>query len=207
MTTPQRVSDEQLTGWAALAEAATEGPWSAADEHGLLEGAEPAWCVSRMQPGYEGMSETEGYLYDVAYTTGADEDPNARFIAAAREAVPALLAEVAQLREELQSQRDTLADQLEAKYYEAFGEWRRAVDANASEATTRRLFTILDVWVQAVHVLRPAPPSELELDDADLAAIQEALDELARTDPAVAEAAARVDAAVDALNEQTGEGR
>jgi hypothetical protein len=52
------------------AEAATPGPWSAADEHGLLgPDASPAWCVSNMRPGFESMSPTEGYIGDVAETS------------------------------------------------------------------------------------------------------------------------------------------
>jgi hypothetical protein len=68
------MSAEVLREAAALmrerAEAATPGPWSAADEHGLLgPDASPAWCVSNMRPGYKSMSPTEGYIGDVAETS------------------------------------------------------------------------------------------------------------------------------------------
>lgn len=110
MTGQQRVTDEQLTEWERLAETATEAPWSAADEHGLLEGAEPAWCVSRMRPGYEAMSETDGYLYDIAYTTGTNEQADAEFIAAVREALPALIADLRESRARETAQATELAE-------------------------------------------------------------------------------------------------
>jgi len=111
------LTDEQLDRWERLAQQATPEPWSAADEHGLLDGADPAWCVSRMQPGYEAMSEIEGYMYDVAYTTGTNEQADAEFIAAAREAVPALAAELRASRareQELQQRIDGVLAMCEA---------------------------------------------------------------------------------------------
>lgn len=79
------------------AEAATPGPWSAADEHGLLDGAEPAWCVSNMRPGYEAMSPTEGYLGDVAETSlgfhEARDQRNAEHIAGMHPAVALAVAD------------------------------------------------------------------------------------------------------------------
>lgn len=81
------------------AEAATPGPWSAADEHELLGGdAEPAWCVSRMRPGYESMSPTEGYMYDLAETSinGRHQEfdgPNAEHIASWHPAVALAVAD------------------------------------------------------------------------------------------------------------------
>lgn len=50
----------------SVALAATPGPWSFADEHGLMPEADPAWCISQMRPGYETMSDTEGYIGDIA---------------------------------------------------------------------------------------------------------------------------------------------
>jgi hypothetical protein len=83
----------------ARANAATPGPWSAADEHELLGAdATPSWCVSRMKPGFEQMSDTEGYLYDIAYLAYEDAEADAVFIAAARSDVPALADEVKRLR-------------------------------------------------------------------------------------------------------------
>ena len=55
----------------ALLDAATPAPWSAADEHGDIPGAYPAWCVSQMRPGFEAMSPTDGYIGDVAETSMA----------------------------------------------------------------------------------------------------------------------------------------
>ena len=90
----------------ARAEAATPGPWSAADERELWReedpSIEPSWCVSQMRPGFEAMSPTEGYLGDVFTTAGFFEgtEADARFVAAAREDVPYLLrlVEVAHAR-------------------------------------------------------------------------------------------------------------
>ena len=75
-----------LAGIEKSAAAATEGPWSAADEHGDLPGADPAWCVSR-------MTEDGRWMHDVADEFGL-EPADAEFIAAARTAVPALTAAV-----------------------------------------------------------------------------------------------------------------
>jgi hypothetical protein len=85
--------DEQLDAIEKRANAATEGAWSAADEHGLMSGAMPAWCVSR-------LDAVGRYRGDVAYLPQRDgvEQPDAEFIAHAREDVPALIAEVRRLR-------------------------------------------------------------------------------------------------------------
>ena len=80
MTRPSLADIEQR------AAAATGGPWSAADEHGDLPGADPAWCVSR-------MTEDGRWMHDVADEFGL-EPADAEFIAAARTAVPALTAAV-----------------------------------------------------------------------------------------------------------------
>jgi hypothetical protein len=72
----------------AYCAAATEGPWSAADEHGLLGAdATPAWCVSR-------MDDDGGYMGDVAYMPQGhrEEEADAAFIAAARTDLPAVVA-------------------------------------------------------------------------------------------------------------------
>lgn len=69
----------------ALLEAATEGPWSAADEHGDVPGSTPAWCVSQMHPGFEAMSPKDGYVGDVA-DTPCPED--AALIADSRTSLP-----------------------------------------------------------------------------------------------------------------------
>ena len=79
--------------------AATPGPWSAADEHGLLgPDAHPAWCISRMRPGHEPMTPTDGYMHDVAEIVhDGPMEADAEFIAHARGDVPALVAEVRRL--------------------------------------------------------------------------------------------------------------
>ena len=73
-----------------LEQAATEGPWSAADEHGDIPGSDCLWCVSQMRPGFEAMSPTKGYVGDVAEV--GDSEADAEFIADARTALPAALA-------------------------------------------------------------------------------------------------------------------
>lgn len=82
MSTPDRLDVAALRD---LHEKATEGPWGAANEHGDLgPGVMPAWCVSRM--------DGKKWLYDVAYLVpGEQEQADAEFIAAARNALPALL--------------------------------------------------------------------------------------------------------------------
>jgi len=78
------VTAEQLAEWRALAAAATEGPWLA---HPAMAD-QPAEISA---PNFNGMHEP---MLDLLST----ED--AAFIAAARTAVPALVAEVERLREE-----------------------------------------------------------------------------------------------------------
>jgi hypothetical protein len=73
-TTPQ-----QRAEWAALAEAATPGPWEA------VQGASAGWWVE--QPNTATIADI-----DIDYSGQPDAD--AAFIAAAREAVPALLADL-----------------------------------------------------------------------------------------------------------------
>lgn len=79
------------------AEAATPGPWSAADEHELLDGSSPTWCVSNMRPGFEAMSPTKGYLGDVAETSLGFHQPcdeyNALHIASWHPAVALAVAD------------------------------------------------------------------------------------------------------------------
>lgn len=70
-----------------LADKATPGPWSAADEHGDWPGATPAWCVSRM--------DGEEWLHDVFYhasqSDGEQAERDSEFIAAARTLIPQLV--------------------------------------------------------------------------------------------------------------------
>ena len=87
----------------ARCDAATPGPWSAADERELWReddpSIEPSWCVSQMRPGFEATSPTEGYMGDVFTTAGFFESTrsDAEFIAAAREDVPWLIEQVERL--------------------------------------------------------------------------------------------------------------
>lgn len=70
----------------ALAKA-TPGPWICADEHGLMPGAVPAWCVSK--------TNTKGkWAGDIAYLPqeGGKEAPDARVMAAAPTAISAALS-------------------------------------------------------------------------------------------------------------------
>lgn len=92
MNTP--MTAEQLAEYAARAEAATKGPWGS---HRDLDGVYTVEVNPRVIPGFG--SVTEG---DVARILTREDDKayaNVRFIAMAREAVPALLAEVERLRE------------------------------------------------------------------------------------------------------------
>ena len=72
---------EKLAQWSALADAATPGPWETGEEDGMIYVADDSSADS------------------VAYCGCSLRD--AAFIAAARAAVPALLAEVERLRDEL----------------------------------------------------------------------------------------------------------
>lgn len=82
------LTDEQLAEWRTLADAATPGPWWA-DGHEIYAGAEEIAALSRW----------------VGETCRADDVPGSEadgaFAAAARQAVPALLAEVAALQREV----------------------------------------------------------------------------------------------------------
>ena len=77
------------------ADAATPGPWSAADEYGLIPEADPAWCISQMRPGYQSMSPTEGYVGDVAevWCERKDACPDADYIATMHPGVGLALAD------------------------------------------------------------------------------------------------------------------
>jgi len=74
--------DEFLTRVEAAAAAATDGPWSADDEHGDIPGAAPAWCVSQ-------ATDDGAYLRDVAYPL---TESDAAFIALSRDVVPRMAA-------------------------------------------------------------------------------------------------------------------
>lgn len=110
------ITDEQLAEWEALAEGATEGPWHVDDVLG--------WSIDGASGQY------------VAEVSGR-HDPNAEFIAASREAVPALVAEVRRLREGIAR----LADEYdEAASRSATRGWRtQAVSLSRHSAELRAL--------------------------------------------------------------------
>lgn len=84
------MTDEQLQEWSVLAEAATPGPWKSGwNWQDTISDGKSAWG--------EGPVHVGEKLSQVAPQAIAD----AAFIAAAREAVPALVAEVRRLRAEL----------------------------------------------------------------------------------------------------------
>lgn len=65
-------------------QAATPGPWRGDDEHGLIPGSTPAWCVSR-------VGENGEYAGDLAYIEGEREEADSIFIATARTEIPLML--------------------------------------------------------------------------------------------------------------------
>ena len=88
------ITDEQLKEWRALADAATPEPW-------LIDEAES--CIGDVFS----LIEIGGIPFnDTISTVGSEGEryvfnlPDAKLIAAAREAVPALIDEVERLREE-----------------------------------------------------------------------------------------------------------
>lgn len=78
MTAP---TPEQRQQWRALADGATEGPWEAARDR-------DNWIVGDLWNGLNGM------VGGFAAGGGPQAEADAAFIAAAREAVPALLADL-----------------------------------------------------------------------------------------------------------------
>lgn len=111
------MDSDRLAAIRQRADAATPGPWSAADENELIgPQSTPSWYVSQMRPGYEAMAghvddrgRTDGWLRDVAQTFSSTHefDHDAEFIAHTRQDVPDLLAEV----DRLTAERDELAEQ------------------------------------------------------------------------------------------------
>jgi hypothetical protein len=89
------IDDKQLAEWQALADGATEGPW-VEREHKVLSAA-------------ESMRDEFGTAGSVAHDVA---DSDARLIAVARTAVPALIAEVKRLRGEVDRLRATGAGTL-----------------------------------------------------------------------------------------------
>ncbi len=88
------ITEEQLTAWAGLAEKATEGPWIEDDCNVFSEPSLRASQQARLngdEPVHDGLILHIDQMQELS-----DED--ASFIAAARTAVPALIAEVRELQ-------------------------------------------------------------------------------------------------------------
>ncbi len=90
------MTDDELTTLERLAEAASPGPWEVSNAHGL--------CVSRPHGPHVRMMVVD--LAPEVYSPPWRGDPaDAAFIAAARTALPALIAECRRLRDDLSSAR------------------------------------------------------------------------------------------------------
>jgi len=96
------ITNEQITEWRRLAEAATPGPWTTDGNEFAVEGRRLGKCYDQ----YDGVRLA---IHDNAIADAA-------FIAAAREAIPALLAEV----ERLQHGNDQLRPQRHAAREDAY---------------------------------------------------------------------------------------
>lgn len=94
------IDDKQLAEWNALADAATEGPWEALPHH-----SSTTRCNGIRQGGFPGPEsdeyDLEGFVVETDSGEYAPDMATARFIAAARTAVPALVEEVGRLRDAL----------------------------------------------------------------------------------------------------------
>lgn len=89
-------SDSERATWKALAEGATEGPWETGRffwKVGSTRGMADEWWVS---------AEAAGAVIASAPEEAPPSTPNMAFIAAARQAVPALLADVERLEAALE---------------------------------------------------------------------------------------------------------
>lgn len=122
----------KLAEWEALAEGATPGVWFPVDENGGAPGTPPAWTVSR-------TAATGDYAGDVVYLPAPLTDrgmdgqyaADAEFIAAARTAMPALLAAVQDVLRVCDERRggcgDDYTDGWTAGWADALLEVRRAI--------------------------------------------------------------------------------
>lgn len=104
----QPVTEAELAEWKAKTDAATEGPWLIEEDDPV---AEP-WLIDesmdsiqialahRLTIGQGGEFDDSRCVADISWSNGLTEQDsrNAQFIAAAREAMPRLLAEVERLR-------------------------------------------------------------------------------------------------------------
>jgi len=109
MGTPQPLTDEELAEIQELAEAATPGPWHVRfldDDYAMnlvAISTTPDTGLGERWPDFDHRQIVAATLVQQPrYVDVADErwDENARFVAAAREAVPRLIAEIRRLRRE-----------------------------------------------------------------------------------------------------------
>jgi len=91
MTGREAITPEQLAEWKRLADAATEGPWASVE----ISPEDKEWGACEITAG-------DGYVSTMI--CGVD---NAAFIAASRNAVPALIAEVERLTAEREDLKAT----------------------------------------------------------------------------------------------------
>ena len=96
------MTPEEIAELKRLAEAATPGPWIAYDENEGVFPPRPLWCVANDQYHNPIGNDEPCFGATLEYGSGGD----AEFIAAAREAIPRLIAHV----EELQARIDRALD-------------------------------------------------------------------------------------------------
>ncbi|MFJ8077073.1 hypothetical protein ACIQ7Q_24840 [Streptomyces sp. NPDC096176] len=122
MTTPEPLTDEELDELDELARAATPGPWFVrslddVDAMSLVAVSTlPDTGLGERWPGFDHREIVAATLIQQPrYVEAADErwDENAHFIAAARDNIPRLVAEVRRLRRQLEDTGAT--DNQEAK--------------------------------------------------------------------------------------------
>jgi hypothetical protein len=114
MTTPDPITDEELNQLDELASGATPGPWymRALDDQEAMSlvavSTVPDTGRGERWPHFDHREIVAATLIqDPRYVDPADErwDENARFIAAARQAVPLLVDEIRRLRAQLDASR------------------------------------------------------------------------------------------------------
>lgn len=117
MATPEPLSDKELDELDELEQAATPGPWfvrSLDDEHAMnlvAVSTTPETGLGERWPRFDHREIVAATLVQhPRYVDTSDErwDENAQFIAAAREAVPRLVAELRSLRRQLEASDDHL---------------------------------------------------------------------------------------------------
>ena len=135
------IPEEKLKEWERLAAEATPGPWEAVDEEPWV-----ALYVANKGEDADGV-----WLADFSrYRNNA----NAKFCAASREAIPALIEEVRRLREravELSDERSQIARQREAAIKDF---WEVRDDRDALRAQLDRIREaaepITNIWIEEI---------------------------------------------------------